>query len=303
MRLTAERDSVVGHDVHVQDDPEAPPASAAAGPALERLLGVMVTLRDPAIGCPWDKEQTFATIAPYTVEEGYEVADAIARRDLSALPDELGDLLFQVVYHSQIASEQGRFTFADVTQAITDKMIRRHPHVAFDGRVGERPGSSVSSAAAQSDAWERQKHQERRAQSEAGALAGIPAGLPSLTRATKLTQRAARVGFDWDTANAVLEKLDEEIQELRDELPQADPERLAGELGDLLFVIANLARKLKLDPEDCLRRANQKFTHRFGFVERRLAEQGSSPSDATLAEMEALWQQAKRDNDLPPATT
>jgi nucleoside triphosphate diphosphatase len=252
---------------------------------LRRLLDVMAALRDPQHGCPWDREQDFASIAPYTIEEAYEVADAIARRDFSALPDELGDLLLQVVYHARMAEEDGRFAFADVAQAIADKMIRRHPHVFGEAAARE--------AGAQHHAWEEQKRAERAARAEHGTLAGIAVGLPALTRANKLTSRAARVGFDWPDAEAVLEKLDEEVGELRAELPEADPARLQDEVGDLLFVLANLARKLKLDPEACLRAANAKFERRFGAVEATLAAEGRTPADATLDEMEAAWQAAK----------
>jgi ATP diphosphatase len=259
-----------------------PPDAAAE---ITRLLEIMAQLRHPQTGCPWDREQSFATIAPYTIEEAYEVADAIARQDLAALPDELGDLLFQVVYHSRLAEEEGHFAFAHVARAIADKMVRRHPHVFGD--------EAARTAAAQTDAWEAQKAGERRARDEHGALAGVPVGLPALTRAEKLTKRAARVGFDWPDAAAVLEKLDEEVAELRAELPGADPARLADELGDMLFVLANLARKLKLDPEACLRGATDKFERRFGYIEMALAEKGRAPNEATLEEMEALWQEAK----------
>jgi ATP diphosphatase len=253
--------------------------------ALLRLLGIMERLR-ARDGCPWDREQSFATIAPYTVEEAYEVADAISRGpDFPALLDELGDLLFQVVYHAQMAAELGRFGFAEVAEAISDKMVRRHPHVF--GEEGPR------SAEAQTAAWEVQKAAERARRAEGGTLAGIPAALPALTRALKLTRRAARVGFDWPDAAAVLDKLEEEAAELRAELPGADRARLADEVGDLLFVLANLARKLDLDPEASLRAANAKFERRFAAVERRLCVEGRSPGDATLAEMEAAWQAAK----------
>ncbi len=220
---------------------------------LRRLLDIMAALRDPATGCPWDKEQSFATIAPYTIEEAYEVADAIARRDLAALPDELGDLLFQVVYHARMAEEAGLFGFAEVARSIAGKMVRRHPHVFGD--------AAARDAAAQTAAWEAQKKAERAARSEAGTLAGIPSALPALTRALKLTARAAQVGFDWPDADAVLDKLDEEVAELRAELPAADPdpERLADEMGDMLFVLANLARKLRLDPEACLRQSQRQI--------------------------------------------
>ncbi len=253
---------------------------------LRRLLDIMAALRDPAQGCPWDKQQDFATIAPYTIEEAYEVADAIARGDFSALPDELGDLLFQVVYHARMGEEQARFAFADVARAIADKMVRRHPHVFGD--------AAARDAAEQTTAWEAHKSAERAARAEPGTLAGVPVGLPALTRAAKLTARAARVGFDWPDAQAVLEKLDEEIGELRAELPEADPVRLADEVGDLLFVLANLARKLQLDPEACLRQANQKFSRRFNAMEQRIEQAGSSLAESELATMETAWQAVKR---------
>jgi ATP diphosphatase len=253
---------------------------------LRRLLDIMAALRDEANGCPWDKEQTFDTIAPYTIEEAYEVADAIAQRDFAALPDELGDLLFQVVYHARMAEEAGHFAFAQVARAINDKMIRRHPHVFGDGAARD--------AAVQTEEWELRKSAERAARREIGTLAGVPIGLPALTRAAKLTNRAARVGFDWPDARAVLDKLDEEIGELKAELPGADPSRLTDEVGDLLFVLANLARKLNLDPEACLRHANDKFARRFNAMERALALEGRDPKSETLEAMEAAWQAVKR---------
>ncbi len=253
---------------------------------LRRLLDVMAALRDPATGCPWDRAQSFDSIAPYTIEEAYEVADAIERRDFAALPDELGDLLFQVVYHARMAEEAGKFGFAEVAAAIADKMIRRHPHVFG--------AAAARDAAAQTLAWEEQKRAERAARAETGTLAGVPLGLPALTRAEKLARRAARLGFDWQDADAVLAKLDEEIAELRAELPAADPARLADEVGDLLFVLVNLARKLDLDPEACLRGANAKFSRRFNVVEATLAAEGRTPSEASLADMEAAWQAAKK---------
>ena len=248
---------------------------------LRRLLDVMARLRAPD-GCPWDRVQDFDSIAVYTVEEAYEVADAIARRDWAELPDELGDLLFQVVYHARMAEEAGRFAFADVARRITEKMLRRHPHVFGDG-------------AAQPNAWEAGKSAERAARKQGGTLAGVPVALPALTRATKLTARAARVGFDWPDAAAVLDKLAEETAELRAELPEADPLRLADEVGDMLFVLANLARKLGLNPETCLQAANGKFTRRFEGVEARLAAEGLTPEEAGLAAMEAAWQAVKAD--------
>jgi ATP diphosphatase len=256
---------------------------------LRRLLDVMAALRDLDRGCPWDKEQSFATIAPYTIEEAYEVADAIARTDFDCLVDELGDLLFQVVYHAQMAAEAERFGFAEVARTIADKMIRRHPHV-----FGE---AAARTAEQQTAAWEAHKRAERAARAETGVLAGVPAGLPALTRAVKLTARAARVGFDWHDAAAVLAKLDEEVAELRAELPDAKPDRLADELGDLLFVLANLARKLDLDPETCLRQANLKFFNRFNAVEASAEAKGQLLSELSLEDMEAEWQKIKHNKD------
>lgn len=261
--------------------------SAAPTDPLRALLAVMARLRDPETGCPWDRAQSFATIAPYTIEEAFEVADAIARGpDPAALRDELGDLLFQVVYHSRLAEERGWFGFDQVAAGISDKMIRRHPHVFGD--------AAARDAGAQAGMWEAQKAVERAARAETGALAGVPDALPALVRADKLTRRAARVGFDWPDAAAVLDKLDEEVAELRAELPAADPARLADEVGDLLFVVANLARKLGLDPEACLAGANAKFARRFEGIEARLAAQGLAPNDVPLETMEAAWQAVKR---------
>ncbi len=255
--------------------------TAQAQAELARLLHVMVRLRDPATGCPWDQVQTFATIAPYTIEEAYEVADAIARNDMAALPDELGDLLLQVVYHARIAEEAGAFAFADVARAIADKMVRRHPLIF------------APSADAPVGGYEAVKQAERTARQQSGVLDGVAAGLPALTLAAKLTSRAARVGFDWPDPAAVLAKLDEEVAELQAELPGADPARIADEMGDLLFVAANLARKLGVDPEACLTAACAKFSRRFRFVEDRLADDGLAPADATLEQMEAQWIEAK----------
>lgn len=266
----------------------ANPCPMALDPAAElaRLLAVMARLRDPAGGCPWDLQQDFASIAPYTVEEAHEVAAAIAEGpDPATLRDELGDLLLQVAYHSRMAEERGWFAFAEVAAGITDKMVRRHPHVFGD--------AAARDAAAQTDAWEAQKAEERARRAETGTLAGVAAALPALTRAAKLTKRAARVGFDWPDAGAVLDKLEEEAAELRRELPEAQPERLADELGDLLFVLANLARKLDLDPEACLAGANAKFERRFAAVEAALATRGRAPADASLDEMEEEWRAAK----------
>jgi len=261
--------------------------SEPAETELRRLLDIMAKLRDPERGCPWDRQQNFASIAPYTIEEAYEVADAILRRDFDRLPDELGDLLFQVVYHARMAEETGLFGFAEVARTIADKMVRRHPHVFGD--------AAVRDASAQNAAWEEQKRQERTSRAETATLAGISEGLPALTRAAKLTARAARVGFDWPNAAAVLDKLDEEIGELRAELPAGDPERLADEVGDLLFVLANLARKLGLDPEDCLRRANLKFSNRFRRMEEAIHSEGKTLGELSLEGMEQVWQAIKHD--------
>ena len=262
-------------------------------PPIQNLINVMAALRDPETGCPWDKAQDFASIAPYTIEEAYEVQAAIESGDPAQLQDELGDLLFQVVYHAQLAQERGWFGFDEVAQGIADKMVRRHPHVFGD--------AAARDAGAQSAAWESQKAQERMARAERGVLAGVAGTLPALARAQKLTARAARVKFDWPDAPAVLEKLEEEVLELRAELPAADPARLQDELGDMLFVMANLSRKLGLNAEACLAGANAKFTRRFGFIEGALAAQGRTPNEATLEEMEVLWTQAKIATKVPQA--
>jgi tetrapyrrole methylase family protein/MazG family protein/ATP diphosphatase len=255
--------------------------------AVAGLIQIMARLRDPERGCPWDLEQTFASIAPYTIEEAYEVVDAIERGDLSDLREELGDLLLQVVFHSRIAQEQGAFDFNDVASAICDKMVRRHPHVFGDAEPGGVDEKET--------AWEGLKAQERAAKgaSSAGVLDDVPAALPALLRAVKLTKRAARVGFDWPDFGAVLAKLREEMAELEVEIEAGDVEKARAEFGDLLFVCANLARKLHIDPEEALRGANTKFIRRFGFIERELAAQGKRPEQSDLAEMDALWDQAK----------
>lgn len=250
---------------------------------IEALLDVMARLRDPQAGCPWDVEQTFRTIAPYTVEEAYEVADAIERGDMAALKDELGDLLFQTVFHARMAEEAGRFDFGDVVESITEKMIRRHPHVFAD--------ADLRTAEEQTSAWEQQKAEERAAKGHESLLDDVPVGLPGLTRAVKLQKRAARVGFDWTKAKDVLEKIEEETRELADAMEDAAPDKIEEEFGDLLFVLANLSRHLKVDPEAALRRANEKFIRRFRYIEDAL---GDRISDASLDEMETLWTEAKR---------
>jgi ATP diphosphatase len=252
---------------------------------MQSLITVMASLRHPETGCPWDKDQTFATIAPYTIEEAYEVQSAIESGDPAQLKDELGDLLFQVVYHSRLAEENSWFTFDDVAQTITAKMIARHPHVF--GTADSR------SAESQTTAWEAQKSAERAARHQTGILAGIATALPALQKAQKLTARAARTGFDWPNPQAVLDKLAEETTELREELESADPARLSDELGDMLFVLANLARKLGLNAESCLKSANEKFTRRFSHIEATLAATGRTAAQASLEDMESLWTQAK----------
>ncbi|MDE1147797.1 MAG: nucleoside triphosphate pyrophosphohydrolase [Azospirillaceae bacterium] len=266
---------------------------SAAAP-IERLLGIMARLRDPNGGCPWDLEQDFPTIAPHTIEEAYEVADAIQLGDMGALKEELGDLLFQVVFYAQMASERGLWNFADVVGTLNDKMVRRHPHV-----FGEQP-DEVADAVDQVQRWETQKAGERAAKAaasgaKASALEGVITGLPALTRAVKLQKRAARVGFDWTQAKEILDKIEEEIGELRVEMEHAVPEqaRMQDELGDLTFALANLARHLDIDPETALRGTNAKFERRFRQIEAWLAEEGRGPAEATLDEMEALWQKAK----------
>jgi tetrapyrrole methylase family protein/MazG family protein/ATP diphosphatase len=253
--------------------------------SITRLLQIMARLRDPNGGCPWDLEQTFSTIAPYTLEEAYEVADAIERDDLASLRGELGDLLFQVVFHAQMASERGAFAFDDVVAAICDKLERRHPHVFGDARI--------DSAAAQTVAWEEQKRIERE-RAGASVLDDVPLALPALTRANKLGMRAALVGFEWPDVAGALDKLDEELGELRAEVvASAGAAEIQNELGDVLFCVVNVCRYLKIDPETALRGANAKFEKRFGYVERRLREQGRSTRDATLEEMDRLWDEGK----------
>jgi MazG family protein len=263
--------------------------------AMERLLAIMNRLRDPQRGCPWDREQNFATIAPYTIEEAYEVADAIRQGDLNALRSELGDLLFQIVFHSQLATEQGAFTFDDVANAISDKMERRHPHVFGD--------ALIDGVAEQTVAWEQQKKIERDTQRDSqgdtekdlSALAGITMGLPGLTRATKLGKRAATVGFEWPDVQGPLAKLDEELAEIREAIAtNAGEQKLMDEVGDVLFSVANLCRHIKVDPEAAIRVANAKFERRFRYVEEQLRRSGRTPGDATLEEMDVFWDEAKR---------
>src|SRR5947208_6018805 len=259
-----------------------------------RLLELMAALRTPGRGCPWDLEQTFETIAPYTIEEAHEVAEAVARGDLEDLRDELGDLLLQVVFHARMAEEAGAFDFGDVVHAITSKLLRRHPHVFGD--AGALPVGAVN------ELWDRIKAAEKRARAErreragahrAATLAGVPPGLPALVRALKLQQQAGKVGFDWNDPHAVLAKIREEADEIESALAHRDRDRVVGEIGDLLFAVVNLARHLDVDPETALRSTNVEFERRFAAIERALAERGRSPQQSTLTEMDTLWDAAK----------
>ena len=264
---------------------------------LARLLEIMRSLRDPSNGCPWDIEQNFQSIAPYTIEEAYEVAEAISQGDMHELKVELGDLLFQVVFHSRMAEEINEFTFSDVVDAVIDKMERRHPHV-----FGE---ADIADASAQTNAWEAHKASERAAKgTEQSVLEDIPLALPALTRAVKLQKRAARVGFDWERPSDILDKLNEEMLELSAEMTQEyeqDPEnpalvaRVEHEFGDILFAYTNLARHMNIDPEAALRRCNGRFTSRFQFIEKALAQAGRSVEQTSLSELEELWQRAKQE--------
>lgn len=297
------------------DETSAPPKTRS----IADLIAVMAALRTPVTGCPWDLEQNFASIAPYTIEEAYEVVDAIERQDMADLKEELGDLLLQVVYHARLAEEEGAFAFADVVEGITGKMIRRHPHVFGD--------EEARTAGMAKGAWERIKTEEKAAKSAeraalglapkttGGALADVPLGMTALTRAMKLQDKAAKVGFDWPSLGPVLDKMKEEVAELDEALASAmrgsdqgsrlpHDNRLAGkgpeptaeieeEFGDLLFVMANVARHLQLDPEAALRRANAKFTRRFAYIEAELARRGKMPAQSTLDEMDAIWNEVR----------
>lgn len=261
------------------------------GLAINRLIEIMALLRDPQKGCPWDIEQTFATIAPHTIEEAYEVAEAIEQKDMSALVDELGDLLLQVVFHARMAEEENHFDLSDVALAICDKLERRHPHIFGDA-------ADIKSAEAQTKSWENQKALERKQKSTNAsphsALDGVTSGLPALTRALKLQKRAARVGFDWHQAADVLAKFDEESQEIAAEMAiNASKDRLQEELGDLLFTCVNLARKLDIDPETALRHGNAKFERRFKTMETLISEAGKTTETSDLDELETFWQRAK----------
>jgi len=252
---------------------------------MQKLLEIMQRLRDPDNGCPWDAQQNFASIAPFTIEEAYEVADAITRGDMENLQDELGDLLFQVVFHAQMASEQGSFDFDDVHRGVCEKMVRRHPHVFAD--------TEVDSAQHQTSVWEDYKAEERKSRGEYSLMDGVPAGMAELQRSLKLQKRAAKAGFDWDAANPVMEKFDEELIEMRLAMQEGDRQAMQDELGDLLFVAVNLARKLDIDPASALRDSNAKFEKRFRAIE-DVAGGQDALGEMDIEAMEALWQQAKR---------
>ena len=278
------RDPPFGRPMRYQSGMTAP------GKDIPALLDIMRRLRSPDGGCPWDVEQTFETIAPYTLEEAYEVFAAIEDKDWPGLKDELGDLLFQVVFHARMAEERGLFAFGDVVEAITTKMIRRHPHVFADAAAPADSGAQTAS-------WETIKAAERGAKGPAGVLDGVPLALPALTRAEKLQKRLSSVGFDWNSPKLVLDKVAEEAAEIVEaHASGASQAEIEGEIGDLLFVIANLARHLKVDPEAALRTTNSKVTRRFKWIEAELARQGRGPKDATLVELEALWQLAKTES-------
>jgi nucleoside triphosphate diphosphatase len=265
---------------------------------INQLIAIMAALRTPGTGCPWDLEQSFASIAPFTLEEAYEVVDAIERGDMLDLQDELGDLLLQVVFHARMAQEAGRFDFGGVVEAINAKLIRRHPHVFADAR--DLSPADVKKLWGSIKAQERSDRRAARASSvlaeaaHSGALAGVPTALPALTRAVKLQEKAGKVGFDWNDPLAVLAKLKEETAEIEEALAGGDLEGVRGEVGDLLFVVANLARHLQVDPESALRGANAKFERRFGHIEARLNQGDRAPNDSSIAEMDALWDEAKQ---------
>ncbi|WP_424943347.1 nucleoside triphosphate pyrophosphohydrolase [Aliiroseovarius crassostreae] len=258
---------------------------------MDRLREIMRRLRDPQSGCPWDIEQDFSTIAPYTIEEAYEVADAIEREAWDELKGELGDLLFQSVFHAQMAEEKGLFSFDDVADGMSDKMVARHPHVFGDENRDK-------SAEQQTRDWETIKAAERAAKAEHGVLDGVAIGLPALLRAVKLQKRAARVGFDWPETTQVLDKIQEEARELVEAKDTLSQDEIRDEMGDLLFVIANLARHLDVEPEEALRKANAKFERRFSYIEQRLAEQDRKPEDASLEEMDGYWNEIRAQDKL-----
>jgi tetrapyrrole methylase family protein/MazG family protein/ATP diphosphatase len=275
-----------GGDVIVARKNKSSVRIAMSDSTIRRLLDIMARLRNPNGGCPWDLEQNFATIAPYTIEEAYEVADAIARKDMVELKEELGDLLLQVVFHAQMANEEKAFTFDDVVSAICDKMIRRHPHVFSD--------AEITTADAQTANWETIKAAERKDKKRHGILADVPTALPALMRAQKLQARAARVGFDWPEVGGVIAKIREELVEVEEAIANGDKAHTQEEIGDLLFAVTNLARFTGADAETCLRAANTKFTRRFEAMEAQLAARGDSFEKNSLEALEALWNEAKQ---------
>jgi MazG family protein len=262
-------------------------SSASAGPKFQRLVEIMARLRAPG-GCPWDREQSFDTIKPYTLEETYEVLDAIDRRDWQDLAEELGDFMLQAVFYAQMAAEEEKFGIEDALDAINQKLVRRHPHVFGD--------AEANTAGDVKRRWDEIKSDEKKSKgkAESGLLTGVPRALPALVEAQQIASRAAGAGFDWDNAEQVIEKLDEELAEFAEARAAGSQEQLEGELGDMLFVLVNLARFVKVDPEQALRKTNAKFRARFGYIEQKLAEQGKTPRDSNIEEMEALWQEAKR---------
>jgi ATP diphosphatase len=274
------------------------PAFRSARP-IDRLLAVMARLRDADGGCPWDRAQTFETIAPYTVEEAYEVADAIERGDLAGLEEELGDLLLQVVFHARMGQELGKFNFDSVAETIVAKMLRRHPHVFGPSATRDPKGPAIEAV---NDNWEsikaRERAQKHSGEDAGGILDGVARNLPALARAEKLQRRASRVGFDWGAPEPILDKIAEEIAELGAELPMADKARMQDELGDVLFAVVNLARHLEIDPEIALRGTNAKFERRFRFIEQSLIIKGKTPETSSLEEMDALWREAKHGEKL-----
>ncbi len=258
------------------------------------LIELMARLRDPEWGCPWDLKQDYRSITTSTIEEAYEVVDTIHRGDLNHLKEELGDLLFQTIFYSQLAQEEGRFNFQEVTDTLVKKLVRRHPHVFPDGTLASRSRMGDRSEQEVKQQWESIKLEERSAKGQAGLLDDIPLGLPALSRASKLQKRAANAGFDWDSAAGVLEKVQEEMHELQDAVASTDKVKIAEELGDTLFTLVNLARHMKLDAEECLRQANSKFAGRFGYIEKRFVEEGLPLNDGNRDLMEKYWEAAKQ---------
>ena len=261
---------------------------------LEDLLYLMRRLRDPQDGCPWDRAQDFSTIVPYTIEESYELADAIAKGDFQHIKEELGDVLFQVVFYAQMGLEENHFSFDDVTHGIVEKLLRRHPHVFPDGTLQSRVGTQTTDTPEIKQAWEAIKAEERKGKEQHGILDDVPVSLPALSRAAKLQKRAAREGFDWEQFDDILAKMREELGELEEAREQQDQAAIHHEMGDLIFCCVNMARHLSVDPESALRDCNQRFESRFRYIEKCLHEQGSSPDQASLEEMDRLWDEAKK---------